>query len=89
MLVVDERDAPLAVEVHRELAGLERLRRRELVAEPGLEADELVVAVPVDESSSATSPTAAQAGSLPISEWPFESTHLPPKCWIQRSGVFS
>ena len=50
MLVVDERDAPFAVEVHRELPCLEGLRRRELVDRLCLEAYELVVAVPVDEA---------------------------------------
>src|SRR4051812_38183035 len=50
LLVLDERDAPLAVEVHRDLACLECLRRGELVTEPGLEANQLLVAVPVHEA---------------------------------------
>ena len=50
VLVLDERDAPLAVEHHRELAGLERVRRRELVARAGLPADELVVPEEVDQA---------------------------------------
>ena len=48
MLGVDERDAPLAVEVHRHLADLECVRCRELVTEPGLELDQVLVPVPVD-----------------------------------------
>ena len=50
VFVRDEGDAPLAVEVHRDLARLERVRGRELVAEAGLEARQLAVAVPVDEA---------------------------------------
>ena len=37
MLGLDEGDPPLAVEVHRDLADLEGVRRRELVTETGLE----------------------------------------------------
>ena len=54
MLVLEERDAPLTVEHHRELARLERVRGRELVTGARLPADELVVAVVVDERSSAS-----------------------------------
>ena len=50
MLGGDERDAPLAVDHHRQLAPLERVRGGELVACSGVPADELVVAVVVDEA---------------------------------------
>src|SRR4029079_11649224 len=50
MLGLEERDAPLAVEHHRELAALERMRGRELVARSRLPLDKLVVAVGVDQA---------------------------------------
>src|SRR3954464_10723949 len=50
MLGLDERNAPLAVEVVVDLPGLEGIRGGELVAEAGLELDEVLVAVPVDQA---------------------------------------
>ena len=50
MLVLDERDAPFAVQHHRKLARLEGVRCRELVTGAGLPLDELVVAVEVDQA---------------------------------------
>ena len=49
VLVGDERRPVLAVEHHRHLAGLERVRRRELGPGAGQEPGQLVVAVPVDQ----------------------------------------
>src|SRR3954465_9010534 len=49
MLVLDESDTPLTVLVHGELALFEGVRGGKLVAETGLEPDELAVAVPVDQ----------------------------------------
>jgi hypothetical protein len=49
MLILDERYAPFTVLVYRQLPLLEGVRGGELVAETGLEPDELVVPVPIDE----------------------------------------
>ena len=49
VLVLQERDAPLTVEHHRELAGLEGVRRGELVAGTRLPLHEVVVPVEVDQ----------------------------------------
>src|SRR6476659_4555004 len=49
-LLLDEIGTPLAVHVHRNLAGLEGVRRGELVARAGVEANEVVVPVPVDQA---------------------------------------
>src|SRR5215211_8005611 len=48
--LLDEVHPPLTVHVHRNLAGLEGVRRRERVAGARVEATEVVVAVPVDEA---------------------------------------
>ena len=49
-LVRDEGHAPLAIEVHGDLATLERVRRRPLVTGAGVELDEVLVPVPVHEA---------------------------------------